>query len=318
MATRKLVMFGDIGDCLPQLTEMMTGWEIIHGAEAENPVHVQEAEVVYSWGGSLKPVEVLAQNNDLKWIQITSAGAEHMPQAEMAAKGVHLTTASGVHAYCISESIFGMILGRARKLFYLQKNQMNHVWEHAVPALEIHEKTMGIIGVGSIGQETARLAKAFRMKVLGYRRSGEADANVDTMYSGEHLCDMLAQCDFVVNTLPATPYTAGFIGVKEFAAMKNSAYYITIGRGKTTDGQALIDALNNKQIAWAGLDVVDPEPLPAESPLWDMDNVFIGGHNSGGSDRYAERSTGIFLDNMRDYLAGKDPGRNLVDYKLGY
>ena len=318
MATRKLLMFGDIGDCLPKLQEMLAGWEIIHGAEAENPAHAQDAEIIYSWGGSLSAREVLAQNSALKWIQITSAGAENMPQTELAQRGIYLTTASGVHAYSISESIFGMMLAQVRRLWYLQKNQIAHVWEHAVPATEIHENTIGIIGVGAIGQETARLAKAFRMTVLGYRRTGEADAYVDIMYSGDNLCEMLAQCDFVVNTLPATPYTENFIDAKEFAAMKNSAYYVTIGRGKTTNTQALIDALNNGEIAGAGLDVVDPEPLPATSPLWDMDNVFVGGHNSGGTDRYAERATAIFLDNVRDYLDGKAPGRNLVDYQLGY
>jgi phosphoglycerate dehydrogenase-like enzyme len=317
---RKLVIFGDYSPYLPAIRDRLPGWEVAGGDGADVLPHLETAEV--SFGAVIPTPEQFARAKNLKWMQVVSAGAELMPLAGLEARDIWLTTANGVHAFSISESVFGMMLSFSRQLFNIRDRQSKRIWrdnyDHLGGFTEIHGKTLGLIGVGAIGKETARLAKAFGMTVLGYRRTGEQTDYVDEMFGGDTLRDMLSRCDYVVNSLPATPFTEKMIGAAEFAAMRNSAYYITVGRGVTTDTGAIIDAINSGQIRGAGLDVVDPEPLPADSPLWDMPNVFIGSHQSGGTDRYDERAVGIFLSNLEDYLAGKAPGRNLVNYKLGY
>lgn len=312
----KLVAFSGIGGYADQLQAMLPGWEIV----CDDPgAHVSTAEILYGWPGNAAGIENAAA---LKWIQVTSAGVDYIPFGLLRERGIYLTTASGVHANSISESIFGIMLGFSRQLFNIHKDQLSKKWNHDYSdkggLTEIHGKTIGIIGAGTVGRETARLAKAFQMRTLGFRRSGEAASHIDQMYGPGGLHELLRQSDYVVNILPYTKDTDKLIGEKEFAAMKPAAVYINVGRGKTTDTAAVIRALETKQITAAGLDCVDPEPLPPDSPLWSMDNVFIGSHNSGGTDRYAERAIEIFMANLRDYLAGKAPGLNLVDYDLQY
>jgi len=182
----------------------------------------------------------------------------------------------------------------------------------------MHGETIGIIGVGDIGQETARLAKAFGMRVLGVRRSGEPTEHVDQMYSLEGLPQLLNESDYVVNALPLTEETYHYIGAKQFAQMKCNAFYINIGRGPTTDTEALLQALLSKQIAGAGLDVFEQEPLPADHPLWQMDNVILTPHSSGHTQYYGQRTLDIFLGNLHDYITKGKPTHNLVDLLKQY
>jgi phosphoglycerate dehydrogenase-like enzyme len=300
----------------PLLPDKLPGWKILAGEDA--PHHLHEAEILYGWDHRIDTA-ALADASALRWIQATSAGVDYMPMEALRAADIWLTTASGVHANSISESILAMMLSFVRQLYILQKRQLRHEWNREIPPqTEIHGKTIGILGVGAIGGELARLCKAFGMRVLGFRRSGKPAPFVDHMTGLDGLAALLAECDFVVNILPLTPDTEGLVGTAAFAAMKPTALYFTAGRGRTTDTAALLAALQTGQIAGAGLDVVDPEPLPPTSPLWDMENVFIGGHHAGMTDHYAARSAEIFLANLEDYLAGKAPGRGLVDYGRGY
>jgi phosphoglycerate dehydrogenase-like enzyme len=156
------------------------------------------------------------------------------------------------------------------------------------------------------------------MRVLGVRRnSGVGASGVEAMFSPDQLLDVLGQADFVVITAPLTPETRHLIGDRELQAMKPTAYIVNIGRGGIIDERALIQALQEGWIAGAGLDVFETEPLPDDSPLWDMENVLVTGHYAGATPHYDERAMAIFVDNLRRYKAGQ-PLRNVVDKKVGY
>lgn len=179
---------------------------------------------------------------------------------------------------------------------------------------------MGIVGLGSIGREVARLAKAFGMRVIATRRSAKLISRaryVDILLPREHQIELLSDSDFVVLTLPLTPETRRLIGEKELRAMKSTAYLINVARGGIVDEEALIHALNARWIAGAGLDVFATEPLPADSRLWELPNVIFTPHIGGATEDYVLRATKVFHENLRRYLNGKKL-LNVVDKKKGY
>ena len=165
------------------------------------------------------------------------------------------------------------MLGLTRKIHTYVKNQQKKTWHHAHMGLEMHEKTIGIIGVGTIGNETAKIAKAFGMRVLGVRHSGKPADYVDEMFTPDQLGQLLPICDYVVVTLPLTKETYQLFGADQFKQMKSSAFFINIGRGEIVVEVDLIQALMEGTIAGAGLDVFETEPLSPDSPFWEMENV---------------------------------------------
>jgi phosphoglycerate dehydrogenase-like enzyme len=301
-----------------RMAQIVPDWEIAHGTDKEvlKP-RLREAEIVIGWGKSVLE-ECFQPGSNLRWVQAWGAGVDRIPLEKFIQHGVMLTNASGVHAFPISETIFAMMLSFARKMHHTTLNQAQGKWVNVGELGEIHGATIGILGIGAIGEETARLAKAFGMKVLGFRQSGQPSPFVDQMYDRQGLREMLVHCDYVINTLPLTKDTQHLMGAEQFQAMKASAYYINIGRGGTTDTSALIEAIKNKGIAGAGLDVFEKEPLEEDSPLWQMDNVIMTPHNSGSTVHYHERAMEIVLRNLQDYVQGRTPSRNLVNLEKQY
>lgn len=267
------------------------------------------------------PHDLITQAPQLRWFQLWSAGADWLiKRPEVAECAVVITTTSGIHAIPISEHIFAYLLALARSFQYAIRRQTQHQWKDAgqPPVFELTGKTMLIVGVGAIGLRTAEIARAFGMRVLGVRRNPSAPAPVvEAMFGPEQLCEALPQADVVVLTTPLTPETHHSIGEREFRAMKPTAYLVNIGRGATVDQAALIRALQENWIAGAGLDVFEPEPLPEDSPLWDMENVIITGHYAGHNPYYDDRAMEVFLTNLRRYVADQ-PLLNVVDKRLGY
>jgi phosphoglycerate dehydrogenase-like enzyme len=202
----------------------------------------------------------------------------------------------------------------------LVRAQARREWTRFWPRV-LAGQTVGIVGLGSIGRAVARLAKAFDMRVLGVRRSGAplecADYEVDGIFGPLDLLNVLAESDYVVLALPLTEETHHLIGELALRAMKPSAYRIHVSRGAVIDEAALVRALKEGEVAGAGLDVFESEPLPPESELWGMDNVIISPHIAGGTPRYMELAVDLFCENLRRYLAG-EPLRNVVDTKRGY
>jgi phosphoglycerate dehydrogenase-like enzyme len=205
---------------------------------------------------------------------------------------------------------------RRAGLFRLQEAKK---WERITPS-GLRGKTAGIVGLGHIGREIARLSKAFGMRVVATRRGAKHVGTmryVDAVYPAARLPELLAESDFVVLSLPYTPETEKIIGEKELGMMKPSAFLINIARGGVVDEEALIRALEEKRIAGAGLDVFSIEPLPADSRLWGMKNVIVSPHMSGNMDDYIERATDLFVRNLGRYLEGKRM-LTVVDKKKGY
>ena len=266
-------------------------------------------------------IELLLRGKNFRWYQQWGAGVNWLMQSPQAIrKDFILTNASGVHAIPISEHIFALVLAFARGLPHAIRSQMHKQWSglEGRDIFELAGKTMLLVGTGAIGARTAGLATALGMRVWGIRRNPEQPLEgVEAMYSPGQILDLLPEVDFVVLTVPLTPETQGMIGRAELKAMRSSAYIVNIGRGNTIEQDALVQALQEGWIAGAGLDVFESEPLPEESPLWDMPNVIVTAHYAGSTPHYHERAMGIFLDNLRRYVAG-EPLRNVVDKELGY
>ena len=256
---------------------------------------------------------------NLKWAQLASAGADRILKSPaVIGREVVITNASGVHAIPISEHILSLMLAFARNLPKHMRSQLAGKWERRGEITELEGTTVGLVGVGKIGEKTAEKAKALNMKVLGVRRNPERSSPfVDKMYGPEGLREMLAKSDWVVLTAAGTKETDGLIGDPELAVMKSSAVLINIARGSLIREEALVRALQEKRIAGAGLDVFEAEPLPADSPLWTMPNVIITPHVAGGTPFYVDRLMDIFVENLKRYQAGETL-INVVDKKLGY
>jgi phosphoglycerate dehydrogenase-like enzyme len=320
MQKRKMVITHNIDSLYyTQIQEIIPEWELIVGKDQSVwEDHLIDAEIIAGWKKGLMEY-CFKPNSKLKWLQSWSAGVNSMPLEMLESRNILLTSANGVHAYPISETIFALMLGLTRKLHTYVKSQQSKTWHHANMGLELHEKTIGIIGVGAIGKETAKIAKAFGMQTIGVRHSGKPEENIDEMYTVNQLNLLLPKCDYVVVTLPLTRETHHLFGENQFKQMKESAFFINIGRGEIVVEQELVNALNEGIIAGAGLDVFETEPLMEESPLWEIDNVIITPHTSGSTVYYNKRLIeNILIPNLKQYLSDKTPSINLVDYSKGY
>ena len=277
-----------------------------------------EADVIFGFGLIL-PKDLLSRAPRLKWLQLMSAGADRLRDTEIWQSKVTVTGVSGIHASAIGEFVLGFMLMFAKSMPLCFQMKQKRELQRYTPHL-LHDKTVGIVGLGHIGSEVARLSKSFGMKVIATRRSvkkaGKAK-NVDLMLPQAQLREMLGKSDYVVLSVPLTPETRHIIGETELSSMKPSSYIINVGRGDLIDEEALIRALDEKKIAGAGLDVTAIEPLPKNSRLWDMDNVILSPHVSGGMEDYMSQATELFCDNIHRYLEGKKL-RNVIDRKKGY
>ncbi|SEK74814.1 Phosphoglycerate dehydrogenase [Paenibacillus sp. cl141a] len=278
---------------------------------------VRNADIMIGWSRSMQD-EVLSADSKLKWIQAWSAGVDKMPLRELEEKGIQLTNASGVHSVPITEHIFAMILAFNRNLHLAIRQQSNNKWDTSGTFTELAGKTIVIVGVGQIGSHTARVAQAFGMRTVGVRNSGKSDPNVESMYKVDQLDEALAQGDYIVNILPLTDETRGLFNTARFSAMKDSAFFVNVGRGQTMVTDDMVQALQSGGLAGAGLDVFEEEPLPADHPLWNLDNVIMSPHMAGDTDRYGERAVDIFLENLKHYVNGEPLSRNVIDYSKSY
>lgn len=284
---------------------------------------MEEAEVVTC--SSLSP-ELLAAAPKLRWISFWSAGMERKATPEAQARDLLLTSASGVHGPNIAEHVLAFMLMFSRRMHAYLRAQMAGVWGRPNawspegPG-ELAGQTLGIVGLGRIGEALAARAKACEMRVVATKRDVRSryDAAIapDALYPPEELPRLLAESDHVCIAVPYTPETHHLINAERLACMKPTAYLYNIARGKSVDEVALIAALQAGKLAGAGLDVFEAEPLPADSPLWQMENVLITPHVSGATPRYFERIAPQFAANLKRYLNG-EPLHNLYDPARGY
>ncbi|MGO9450196.1 MAG: D-2-hydroxyacid dehydrogenase [Candidatus Binataceae bacterium] len=282
------------------------------------------------------PDDLLERAPGLKWIQLLSAGADHALTGSFKNPRIPITTSSGIHATPIAEYTIGSMLAYAHRLHVAIRAQQRHQWNVRGGFMssvdELRGKTLGVIGYGSIGRETARLADALGMPVIALKRTpadrrdpgwspaglGDPEGKIPRKYFGPDDCEtVLRESDYITVTLPLTSATRKFIGAKEIAAMKPEAYIVNIGRGEVIDERALIDALKAGKIGGAGLDVFEHEPLEADSPLWDLENVILTPHISGANRGYMVKACELFAENLRRFAANQ-PLLNVVDPVHGY
>jgi phosphoglycerate dehydrogenase-like enzyme len=259
----------------------------------------------------------------LRWVHATSAGAgEQVRKAGLspeALKRVVITTSSGVHAVPLAEFAILGLLAMAKELPRLIEDQRARAWpEVRRPVRELSGQTLFLLGLGEIGREVARLGKALGMRTVGFRRTeGPPPEWVDEVHGPQRLAELAGQADAMVVSLPMTEQTAGLVDRATIERLPASCIFVNIGRGGVVDEPALIDALRDRRIAGAVLDVFATEPLPADSPLWTLPNVLVTPHAAALSARENERIADLFTDNLRRYLDGR-PLRNVVEPGLYY
>ncbi len=295
----------------------------------------QEAEILYT--SFATPLPSPEQAPLLRWVQLYSAGPDPILDLPLFQSPVIFTTTSGVHATNIAEYVLMVMLAWFHRFPLIFEWQQRGQWPSSLErsssfvAEESREKTIGIVGYGSIGREIARLASTFGMRVLAMQRSadhrdsgflfpgvGDPEGTLpDRYYPPDQLHSMLHESDVVVIAVPLTPRTRGLFDDAAFQAMKPTAFLVNIARGDICNETALVRALEEHLIAGAALDVFHQEPLPPNHPLWHLPNVFISPHIAGLTSQYDERSATIFEENVRRYLAG-EPLYNVVDKTQGY
>jgi phosphoglycerate dehydrogenase-like enzyme len=292
-----------------------------------------EIDVLYTWDTFPDPADAPR----LRWVQLHSAGADRILEKPLYTEtNVLITTVSGIHVVTIGEYVLAQMLAFAHRLPLMLADKAEASWpenrlERYLPD-ELRGATLGIVGYGSVGREIARLAQPFGMKILAMKHNlrelagsnytlpgtGDLHAEIpDRLYPPAALKSFLGECDYVVLALPLNKQTHHLIDAAALAAMKPSAILINVSRGPVVDEEALINALREKRIAGAGLDVFEKEPLPADSPLWTLPNVILSPHISGYSPHYDERSVEVFAENLRRFIAG-EALINQVDRKRGY
>lgn len=286
----------------------------VRDLDAED-VPLPEVEVLLSLG-RLRREQVEAMPR-LRWVQSFSAGVNTYPHEALAERGILLTNTSGIHAPQMSDQIMGMILGFSRSLLDCIRHQHARRWHVDYPLEELAGKNLLILGAGEIGQLLAKKARAFDMHITGIRRHPRPMEYFDRVLSLEHMEPMLAEADYIVVLAPLTPKTRGMIGVAQFQRMKETAVLINVGRGPLVEEAALLEALREKRIRGAGLDVFSREPLPSDHPLWDMENIILTPHTGGFSPETEIRAVELIADNILRFRQGASL-RNMVNLERGY
>jgi phosphoglycerate dehydrogenase-like enzyme len=284
--------------------------------------HLRDSEIIFAF--SLRPEHFkLAQK--LRWIHAPTAAVHQLLFPELVKSDVILTNAREVHGPVVAEHVIALIFALAKKIpqaAVLQRKRtwgQDAIWNDGPRPREVAGATLGLIGLGSIGRTVARMASALGMRVIAVREHPEKEKpeGVAAVYAPEHINDLLSLSDFVVVAAPLTDATRGLINEDRLAAMHRDAYLINVGRGAQVDEATLADALRNHRIAGAALDVFEQEPLPTQSPLWELDNLLLTPHSAGLTEKLWPRHYALFAENLRLYLGG-EPLLFVVDKHKGY
>ncbi|MFI5015367.1 MAG: D-2-hydroxyacid dehydrogenase [Hyphomicrobiales bacterium] len=298
------------------------GFPFTRGADQERRWRQALASAEVFWDLPRKR-EDAALAHRLKWVQTTSTGVgQSIKTLGLQSSNVLVTTARGVHAGPLAEFVFMALLAHWRGLAYLQREQRHHNWPRYCGE-EVAGRRIAVIGAGDLARGIAQRARAFEMRTAVIARHAEKErphnALFDEIRPREHLHAVLAEADATVATLPHTPETERMIDASAFAAMKKGSAFVNIGRGQIVDEAALIESLRSAHIGFAALDVTAVEPLPADSPLWDMPNVLISPHSASTVTTENAKITDIFCWNLRCYLDGQiERMRNVLDKELMY
>lgn len=289
------------------------GVEVRAVRREEAEVHLPDAEVLLTWR---VPDAWVARAERLRWVHLSSAGVDHLWGGALWGSSVLLTNSRGIHAGPMAEHVVGWLLMFARNLHTHLHHQRERRWQRDAGGV-FAGCTVGVVGLGAVGEEVARLCKALGARVVGLRRRPRPSPYADRVVGPEGLRELLEASDYVVLTVPLVPSTRRWIGARELGWLKPNAVLVNVARGGVVDEEALAAALREGRLRGAALDTFEVEPLPPENPLWGLPNVLISPHAAGVFPGYVDAVVDLFCDNLRRYLAG-EPLRNVVDRESGY
>ena len=297
--------------------------EVVHLADYEEiEEEIRDAEIVVAW--SLRP-EQIKHAARLRWIHSPAAAVHQLMYQELVESDIVVTNAREVHGAVVAEHVIALILALAKKLPQAVRLQRQHVWGQEVlwkdrPRVrEIAGAALGLVGVGSIGREVAKRAAALGMRVMAVREHPEKGSpdGVEQVFGPHQLDQFLGRADYVVLAAPVTPSTTSLMNAARLGRMKPEACLINVGRGPLVEEAALADALRQRRLGGAALDVFPKEPLPADSPLWEVENLLITPHTAALTDQLWPRHYALIRENLRRYLA-HEPLLGMVDKGKGY
>lgn len=278
---------------------------------SEFPDDLSGINVIMSFGLAITD-DIIARSRALQWIQSLATGVDHFLRCPSLKPDVLITSGRGIHGPPMREAVLHMMMAIGRDVTRLVGDNRAHFWERRFWSL-LYGKTAVIVGVGVVGIAIAEALKALGMRVVGVSRTPRTIACFDGMIPTNRLSDAARLADYLINVVPASDENAALFARDVFAAMRPTSYFINAGRGQTVDEAALLDALRERRIAGAALDVFQTEPLPADSPFWDLPNVFITPHLGGYVIEYEELILPLIVENMGLFLAGRQGEmRNIV------
>jgi phosphoglycerate dehydrogenase-like enzyme len=270
-----------------------------------------EIDIVFGETGLIR--DALASLPALTWVQTTSAGVEALMDSPLR-RDYTLTNARDVFGRLMREYVFGYLLAHERQIFSRFADQQAKRWNHARPGV-LYGKTLGLLGVGSIGAELARMGKFLGMNVHGYTRGSQSCSDIDAYFHGRDVLKFASGLDYLVTVLPNTPDTRRIVNADVLNVLPRHTLFMNIGRGSAVDEGALVAALNEKKIAGAVLDVFEEEPVPQDHPFWTTPNLLMTFHTSAPS--WPEDLAKVFIENYKLFVQGK-PLKHLVDFDRGY
>ncbi|MFD2925185.1 D-2-hydroxyacid dehydrogenase [Halobacillus naozhouensis] len=287
-----------------------------HGMK-EAKALIAEADVLITYGEDVTP-EMIGEAVNLKWIMVLSAGMDQMPFEEIEKRNIVVTNVRGIHRKQMAEYAISMLLQVYRQAKTMIESEHNHEWNRRISIREINGQTMVLLGTGAIAQETARIAKAFRIKTIGVSKSGKAKDYFDETLPVDRIEEALPKADLVVAVLPSTRETSYLLKEEHFQLMPDHAVFLNMGRGDLVASHVILKAVRNHQIGHAVLDVFEEEPLPEDHTFWGEKNITVTPHFSGKSPQYIPRGFDLFEQNLQSFLNRDGEMKNLIDPKRRY
>ena len=284
----------------------------------EADAFLSNTHILLGYDAQMDMEKYLPKMPNLQWIHTYSAGVERLLSNEtFCHSDILLTNSRGIHGIPMAEHVLGTMLISSRCLIEAWENQKAHVWKRLTNPDELFGKTAAVIGLGSIGREIAKHLKNMGMRIVAVKQKESIEPFVDRLFTIDHLSEALSCADYIIVTLPLTPQTKKIFNTNTFHMMKEKSFFINVSRGNVVDEDALMEALKTNRIRGAALDVFASEPLPEDSPLWSVPNLFITPHYSAISPMYLDRSLKIFRNNLQ--IFPQHVGMlNVVDKERGY
>ena len=313
----RIAVWASFGGMAADLPKVLIDDDVVAPKDESELANVADAECAIGTNNGARAQKLLNAAPKLRWYHSVGAGVEDLVGVpEFRARGITLTNNSGSYDIQIAEHAIAFILAGAKRLHVYRDQQSRRNWkEHRQD--EIRGATLVVYGLGSIGAEIARLGAALGMRVIGVRRRIEPAPGVERIVPPEMLAEVVAEADYLAVAAPLTTATRGAVSRDVIGRMKKTAWIVNIARGAIVDEAALVDALRQGKLGGAGLDAFSTEPLPADHPLWALENVIISPHSSNSSPHVRERTVALFVENLRRFKSGADL-LNRVDLEAGY